>query len=256
MDALFSTYFFIFGTLVGSFLNVVILRLPLQKDLVVTRSACPVCGTQLKWYHNIPILSFAFLKGKCGFCGTRISWRYPLVEIFTGLVAFWLMPNAFDLQSVGFFAFYFSIAAVFICHFLIDIDHQLLLDSLNIYLVAIILPFSLVMHQWQYWVFGGVIGFGFPLLVTWLFYKLRGQVGLGGGDIKLFGILGLLLGPTGIIFTIFMSCFIGAIIGLTLLATKQITKDRPIPFGPAIILVASVQIFFPSVFSLLQAFLM
>lgn len=77
MSLLFSIYAFIFGCLVGSFLNVVILRLPLHKDLVLKRSHCPQCRNQLKWYHNIPIVSFLLLKGRCAFCQTRISWRYP-----------------------------------------------------------------------------------------------------------------------------------------------------------------------------------
>jgi len=90
------------------------------------------------------------------------------------------------------------------------------------------------------------LGFGITLFVTWLFYKIRGQVGLGGGDIKLFGILGLLLGPSGILFTIFFSCFVGAVIGLTMIATKLSSKEKPMAFGPSILLVASFQIFFPS----------
>jgi leader peptidase (prepilin peptidase)/N-methyltransferase len=84
-----------------------------------------------------------------------------------------------------------------------------------------------------------------PLLVTWGFYKIRGQVGLGGGDIKLFGILGIFLGPTGILFTIFFSCFVGAVVGLVMIYFKKLTKDKPMAFGPAILLVAAFQIFFP-----------
>jgi leader peptidase (prepilin peptidase)/N-methyltransferase len=119
------------------------------------------------------------------------------------------------------------------------------LDQLNIYLLVLILPFSVVNFYWMHWLLGGVLGFGVPLLVTWLFYKIRGQVGLGGGDIKLFGILGLLLGPTGVFFTIFLSCMVGAILGLTLIALKKLAKDKPMAFGPAILIVAAFQIFFP-----------
>jgi leader peptidase (prepilin peptidase)/N-methyltransferase len=105
----------------------------------------------------------------------------------------------------------------------------------------------------MHWLLGGAFGFAVPLFVTWLFYKLRGQVGLGGGDIKLFGILGLFLGPVGISFNIFFSCFIGAIIGLFMIATKKITKENPLPFGPSILMVASFQIFFPKYAHILQA---
>tara|TARA_Y100000385_G_C12606192_1_gene430945 strand:- start:190 stop:516 length:327 start_codon:yes stop_codon:yes gene_type:complete len=106
----------------------------------------------------------------------------------------------------------------------------------------------------MYWLMGGAIGFLGPLIVTWVFYKLRGQIGLGGGDIKLFGILGLLLGPVGIMHNIFMSCFVGAIIGILLIATKRMNKDTALAFGPYIIVVASFQIYFPNYFKMINPF--
>lgn len=253
METFFSIYFFIFGLLIGSFLNVVILRLPVKSDLVNKRSACPKCGTQLFWYHNIPVLSFLFLRGKCGFCQTRISWRYPLIELLTGLVSFWLMPSDVNPMSVSIFLFYFAVACIFICHFMIDLDHHLLLDSLNLYLLALFLSYSLFFFNWKYWLVGGSLGFLAPLTVTWLFYKLRGQVGLGGGDIKLYGILGIYLGPMGIMLNIFLSCLIGAVLGLILIAFGKMTKDKPMAFGPSILLVSAFQIFFPQYASVVQS---
>jgi leader peptidase (prepilin peptidase) / N-methyltransferase len=255
METLIPFYAFIFGLLIGSFLNVVIYRLPEKKDLTTTRSACRACGKQLTWYQNIPLFSYLFLKGKCSSCKTRISWRYPLIELFTGLVAFWLAPSSLSVESLGFFFFYFAIACIFICHFFIDLDHHLLLDSLNLYLLAIIIPFAIISYPWQYWIIGGAIGFGAPLIVSILFYKLRGQAGLGGGDIKLYGILGILFGPTGIVFTIFLSCFVGALIGVTLILLKKMTKDRPMAFGPSILLVAVIQIYFPQLAMTIQSWL-
>jgi prepilin signal peptidase PulO-like enzyme (type II secretory pathway) len=253
MDTLYDIYAFVFGCLIGSFLNVVILRLPLEKNLVSERSTCPKCGSQLRWYHNIPVFSFLFLRGKCGFCQAPISWRYPLIELLTGFISLWLLPDHLNLANLGLYLFFLSIACVFICHFFIDLDHKLLLDSLNLYLLAIILPYAALNFHWLYWLVGGVLGFSVPLFVTWLFYKLRGQIGLGGGDIKIFGILGLLLGPTGIFFNIFLSCFLGAVIGITMIMTKKMDKENPMPFGPAIILVASFQIFFPDYAVMLQS---
>lgn len=252
MDTLYSIYAFIFGTMIGSFLNVVILRLPLEKNISVDRSRCPKCQTQLTWYHNIPLLSFIFLRGKCGFCKSRISWRYPLIELFTGLVSYWLFPNSATIHNLGLYFFYFYIACIFIVHFFIDLDHQLLLDRLNIYLLIVLLPFCVFHFHWMHWAVGGALGFGVPLLVTWLFYKIRGQIGLGGGDIKLYGILGIYLGAPGVFLNIFLSCFLGAVIGLIMIASKQMTKDKPMAFGPAILLVASVQIFFPEATQFLQ----
>ena len=255
METLFSFYAFIFGCMIGSFLNVVILRLPLKKNLVFDRSACTSCGAQLKWYHNIPIISFVALRGKCGFCKARISWRYPLVEILVGLICFWLFPNDINVQSISHFLFLFTIACIFVVHFFIDIDHKLLLDSLNLYLLCMILPYALFYFSWPYWLIGGGLGFGIPLLVTWLFYKLRGQIGMGGGDIKLYGILGLYLGPSGIFFTIFMSCFLGAVVGIILILTKKLSKDNPMAFGPLILIVAAFQIYFPQYAEYFQSLL-
>lgn len=252
MELLITLYFFIFGLLVGSFLNVVILRLPEKKDLVFTRSHCPQCGNKLKAYHNVPLLSFLALRGKCAFCKTRISWRYPLIELFTGLVAVWLMPDVLTGQGLFYFFFFFVIACVFICHFMIDLDHHLLLDSLNLYLLALILSYAIFYFHWTYWLVGGLIGFLAPLAVTWIFYKLRGQIGLGGGDIKLYGVLGLYLGPTGVMFLIFLSCMVGAVVGLGLIASGKMTKDKPMAFGPSILLVAAFQIFFPQYASIVQ----
>lgn len=94
------------------------------------------------------------------------------------------------------------------------------------------------------------------MLVTWLFYKIRGQIGLGGGDIKLYGILGILLGPSGVVFTIFLSCFLGAFLGILMIAMKKMNKDHPMAFGPAILLVATFQIFFPEYSHAFQEWLM
>jgi prepilin signal peptidase PulO-like enzyme (type II secretory pathway) len=109
--------------------------------------------------------------------------------------------------------------------------------------------YSLYYFPWNHWLYGFLIGLLFPLGVTWAFYILKGQIGLGGGDIKLFAILGLYLGPRLIIHNIFFSCFLGSIIGLSLILSRKISKDNPIPFGPFILIVAVIQIFFPSLFS-------
>ena len=101
---------------------------------------------------------------------------------------------------------------------------------------------------WTQWLIGLVLGLGFPLLVSWIFYLLKGQVGLGGGDIKLYAALGIYLGPIAVMQNIFFSCFLGAIVGLILMATKVIKKENPIPFGPFIIIVSSFQIFTPNWF--------
>lgn len=246
---------FWFGMLIGSFLNVVIYRVPRQQSVVKPRSKCPSCGNMIKWHQNIPVLSWLVLRGKCANCGFKIPIKYPLVELICGFIALNLFPNSLEPEDLFTFVYYFSVACVLLAHFIIDIEHKLLPDKLNIYFLLITLPYVVFTTPYMYWLLGGAIGFLGPLFVTWAFYKLRGQIGLGGGDIKLFGILGLLLGPVGIMHNIFMSCFVGAIIGILLIVTKKMNKDTTLAFGPYIILVASIQIFFPKFFEMINPFL-
>ena len=240
----FLTFFAsIFGLLIGSFLNALIYRLPLGINIALPRSACPKCKHVIRWYENIPVISFIFLRGKCSSCKTKISWQYPLIECLAAFFAFLIAPQSINPEDLFKFFFFFGIFAAFLVHFIVDLKHQILPDSVNIYLGLMFFIFSLVTKPWTHWLLGGAIGLGFPLLVSWIFYQIRGQIGLGGGDIKLYGALGLYLGPIAIIQNIFLSCFLGAIIGLILMATKVIKKENPIPFGPFIIIIACFQIF-------------
>jgi leader peptidase (prepilin peptidase)/N-methyltransferase len=252
---LINVLVFIFGATVGSFLNVVIHRVPLDKSIVKPRSSCPKCGHMIKWYENIPILSYILiLRGKCSECKAKISLRYPLIELIVGLIAFNLFPKFINNESILIFTFYFSVACILFAHFIIDIEHQLLPDKINIYFLFITLPFVLFTKSLNYWLVGGLIGFFLPLVVTWGFYKIRGKIGLGGGDIKLFGILGLLLGPIGILQNIFMSCFLGSIVGLILILSGKMNKNTALAFGPYIIVVAVAQIFYPAIFDQINLF--
>ena len=246
---------FLFGLIVGSFLNVLIYRLPREISIVVPRSFCTNCKRTIPWYENIPLFSFLFLKGKCRVCGVRIPWCYPLVELTTGLVACLLIPSQWNLENILVFIFYFYIFCAFFVHFIIDIKHRILPNSINIFLALLFFAHSIIMRDWIWWTSGAVIGCGIPLLVTWLFYLSTKKVGLGGGDIKLYGALGLYLGPLGVVHTITFSCFLGAILGgLWILISKK-GKNEPFAFGPFIIIVAFCQIFFPEQFARVLFFL-
>ncbi|MEX0798528.1 MAG: prepilin peptidase [Bacteriovoracaceae bacterium] len=250
---------FIFGLLIGSFLNVVIHRIPRGLSVVKPRSSCVKCGHKIRWHENIPVISYLLLRGKCSECDVAISWGYPLVELLTGLFALLLFPSDINLLQITHlemlrFVVEFSIAAIFLAHFLIDIEHQILPDKLNLYLLMITLPYSILTNPLPHWLIGGLVGFLGPYLVTLLFYKLRGQIGLGGGDIKLFGILGVLLGPVGVMNTIFMSSLLGSVIGIALIISKKMNKDTALAFGPYILVVAAIQIFFPQVFAQINPF--
>lgn len=234
------------GALFGSFLNVVIHRLPLKEDLVLARSACPHCQAPIPFYLNIPLISFLVLRGKCRSCHAPISWRYPLVEVFMAFVAWASFPtdpsNAMELFEWG---YRFAICSILVCHFFIDLRHRLLLDVLNIYLLIFILPYALLFSPTLHWLMGGLFGFGGPFAVSWVFYKIKGKVGLGGGDIKLWGVLGIFLGVHGVMENIFLSCLVGSLVGIGLIMFKRYDRDNGIPFGPYIIAVAITQLYFP-----------
>lgn len=238
----------IFGLLIGSFLNALIYRLPLEMNIALPRSSCPNCKHVICWYENIPVLSFLFLKGKCSNCQTKISFLYPAVEILTALFAFLIAPHSLDSGDLFNFLFFLGIFSAFLVHFIVDLKHQILPDSVNIYLGILFFVVALITKPWTHWLIGFGVGLGFPLLVSWIFYLIKGQVGLGGGDIKLYAVLGIYLGPIAVMQNIFFSCFLGALVGLILMATRVIKKENPIPFGPFILIVSSFQIFTPDWF--------
>ncbi len=246
MEYLIPIFVFYIGATIGSFLNVVIHRLPLGKDLVFQRSHCPHCEKLIPWYLNIPLFAYLFLLGKCSKCKTRIKPRYFFVELISGLGSLYLFQK-FGLTVL--FALYAIILAIFICHFFIDLDHSILPDSLNILLLVVALIIVALNDTWKLSLIGAAIGFGGTFGITLLFYYLKGKIGMGGGDIKLYGILGLLLGPLGILQNIFLSCFLGTLIMMFLILSKKINKDQPAPFGPSILIIASWQLFFPDSFT-------
>ena len=235
----------LFGLLLGSFINVLIYRIPRGIDFVAPRSRCESCKTLIKWYQNIPVASFLLLGGKSACCGRRISWRHPLVEIIVGIVAYLLFPKHFNWMSFIHFLFFFTVFCALVVHFFIDLDFQILPDGVNLYLAVLFLIYSLFFHPWTHWALGGLVGFGIPYGITWLFYKVRGKIGMGGGDIKLYAALGLYLGPQQIVVNIFLSCFLGSLVGLVLIFSKRAGRETPIAFGPFIVIAALFQIFFP-----------
>jgi leader peptidase (prepilin peptidase)/N-methyltransferase len=149
--------------------------------------------------------------------------------------------------------FYFAVFCVLLCIFIIDINHQIIPDKLNIYLLLLFLAYAIINLPLYYWLIGIALGFGATYFITWLFYKLRGVVGLGGGDIKLFGVLGVYLGPQ-IIYTLFYASFFGALFTGAWMLVRSKNKNTPFAFGPYIVLVAAIQIFFPDLFSLINVF--
>ncbi|MBT3583323.1 MAG: prepilin peptidase [Halobacteriovoraceae bacterium] len=238
----------VFGSMIGSFLNVLIYRLPRDISFTLPRSRCPSCQTLIPWYQNIPILAFVLLRGRCFSCKNKISLIYPSVELLVGLFAFFTFPADFSFGAILSFTFFFSVFCVFITHFVIDFQHQILPNGLTLYLALVFLMYSCLAKPWTHWAIGGAVGFLFPLAVAWGYYLLKGREGLGAGDIKLYGALGIYLGPVGILQNIFFSSFVGSILGFGFIIFNKMDKNKPLPFGPSILIVAFVQIFYPQTF--------
>jgi leader peptidase (prepilin peptidase)/N-methyltransferase len=243
----------ILGLLIGSFLNVVIYRLPIMMhnawkaecsvlegnepdeqttfNLNTPRSACPHCGHNITAIENIPVVSYLFLKGKCRECKTAISPRYPLIELLTGLLSAVVAYHfGFSLACLGALLLTWSLVALTF----IDIDHQLLPDSITLPLVWFGLFFNLngAFTSLEVSVIGAMAGYLSLWLVFHAFKLITGKEGMGYGDFKLLAALGAWLGWTYLPVIILLSSFVGAIVGITLVLLKKHQQQTPIPFGP------------------------
>ena len=250
-----ATFAFSLGAIFGSFINALIYRIPREKDIVFSRSRCPKCSHVIYWYHNIPILSYCFLKGKCAYCYKRISLRYLLIEISVALATLLLAPKELINTELIHFLFNTAVFYTFVIIVFIDLDFQIIPNRLNLFLGILFLAASSTNPDFTKITLGILLGGGFPLFITWLFYVWKGKIGLGGGDIKLFAALGIHLGPLEITRTIFLSCLLGSLVALIFMGLKKMDKDTKIPFGPFIVLVSSMQIFMPDFYSQLMALL-
>ena len=248
-------FYLIFGLLVGSFLNVVIYRLPkmLERDwqidaaqvlgtasetdrvdtpfnLAQPRSQCPGCGTQVKAIDNIPIVSFVLLRGRCGQCQNPISLQYPAIELTTGLVTLFLIHH-FGLSSVAVLACLLTYALIALST--IDYRTTLLPDSITLPFLwlGLLVNINGTFTDLASAVVGAMAGYLSLWSVYWGFKLLTGKDGMGFGDFKLLGLLGAWLGWQMLPIIIVLSSLAGAIIGLSLIALGR-DKDHPIPFGP------------------------
>ena len=222
----------LFGLVIGSFLNVVIHRLPRQVPFLAGRSVCPHCNAQLKWYHNIPVLSFALLGGKCAFCRGRISYRYPAVEIINALFyVYFYWQFGFSL-NFGIFAFLSSVLLVI---FFIDLDFQIIPDVITLPAIALGLAVSLlpggigIVNAAIGLLVGGSSLYLIAMLGDWLFKKES----MGGGDVKMAAMLGAFLGWQKIILIFISSAVIGLVVSLVIMIfSARVRETRVVPFGP------------------------
>jgi leader peptidase (prepilin peptidase)/N-methyltransferase len=233
----------IFGAIVGSFLNVCIYRLPKGESIITPGSHCPHCQTPIRFYDNIPLVSYLLLKGKCRRCKATISFQYPVVEGVTALSSF-LLFTKFGLSWS--YLFYFSFVASLIVISVIDLYHQIIPDVISLPGIGIGLIVSLVLPEKKFLdsLFGSLLGGGSLFIVATLYQWLFKREGMGGGDVKLLAMIGAFLGWRAVILTIFLSSLIGSITGIIVMAAKGKDFKYAIPFGPFISLGAVISLFY------------
>ena len=234
---------FIFGICIGSFLNVCIYRLPEGKSIVHPPSSCPGCGTTIRFYDNIPLMSWLFLRGRCRDCQTPIPFRYALVELLGGLMAVCVYVKfGPSIEGIVFYAF---IAALLTITF-IDLDHQIIPDVISLPGIPLGFAASFFMPSitWMESLIGILVGGGSLYAVAWGYALITGKEGMGGGDIKLLAMIGAFLGWKGVLVTIFMGSAIGTLAGLTAMLGEKKDMKMRIPFGPFLAMGAVISIFF------------
>ena len=241
--SLIALYSLLVGLALGSFMNVCIYRIPLEKSIIRPSSSCPNCGKKIRFYDNIPLISYLLLLGRCRHCHHPISWRYPAVEAITGLLSLALFIRyGLSLQCLLFLLF----AATLVTISFIDLDHQIIPDVLSIPgivagLAAAFVPGNV---SWFDSIIGIIGGGGTLFLVGLIYEKLTGKQGMGGGDVKLLAMIGAWMGWRSLPFVLLVSSLTGAIIGsVFLLAAGKGYRVR-IPFGPFLSLGALFYIFF------------
>ena len=255
----FACFAFAMGACIASFMNVCIWRIPRNESVVSPPSHCPNCNAPIRWYQNIPILSWCCLRGKCANCHKPISVRYPIVELLGGilfLMAYfqWGIPFFFrgdvalyglqPLRSLWAVPVFWVVFAGLILGSFVDLAEQWIPDRVTIGGMILGVPLSFLVPELQgeqmrlhalYWSLGGLFfGFGFLWLVGFVFSKIVKKDALGFGDVKLIGAVGAFFGPGAVLFTIIVSSFVGAVVGVVLMlrGKAKLGGFTAVPYGP------------------------
>lgn len=262
---IFQGFAFAIGLALGSFLNVCIARMPEDRSVSFPGSHCPNCGHVIRWYENIPVLSWAALGAKCSGCKTPISALYPIIELLTGVVALLLFrhlaPTPADLLTeisvrapvLAGWAFYMAFLFMLLGTTFIDLRHYIIPDEFSIYAV----PFGVAgcallgwlgfegAPTWQQSALGALVGGGSLWLVMFTYKLLRGEDGMGFGDVKLLAMMGAFLGALPAIpFIVLVSSVAGSVVGIGLILTRGSGFRAQVPFGPFLSLAAVIYLFF------------
>ncbi len=220
---------FTFGLLVGSFANVCIYRLPQEQSVVFPGSHCTSCQTPIRMIDNIPILSFALLGGKCRQCKAGISWIYPFIELITAVL---LTAGFLQFGWSWKFAIFFVLGPTLVIITAIDIEHRIIPNIITLPGILFGLAGGIYLEGVWPAVIGLFCGSGLFLLIGEIYYKLRGEIGMGMGDIKYIAGAGALLGWQKTFLVIFLAAFLGSIVGLAGMLNQRLNGMSQIPFGP------------------------
>lgn len=238
---------FVYGTVVGSFLNVCIYRLPLGKSIVYPGSGCPTCATKIAWYDNVPIVAWLWLRGRCRSCSQTISPIYPIIELIAGLLTlqvsyrFGLTWESLFLVLLG-FAFLVLLAIDFYHYILPDV---ITLPGIVLGIAAAGVPFiGPPIADIETSLVGVVAGGGGLWGFAWIFEKITGKVGMGFGDVKLLAMIGAWLGWQALPFTLFFAGLTGSIVGITWIMLSDRDRSQAIPFGPYLVSGAWIYLFY------------
>ena len=239
--------FIILGLISGSFLNVLIYRIPRGESIVLPPSHCPFCNHRLGVFDLFPVLSYFWLRGRCRYCNTPISWRYPLVEIITGgLTLFcWIRfgPSIEGLKAL-------ILTYVLIVIAFIDLDHQLIPNVLTLPMIVIGLLFRIWQGEIIIGILGGIIGGGILLIVAVIYPK-----GMGMGDVKFLTMTGVFLGWEKALFTLFSGSLLGILTIVPLMLMKKLDRKTPFPFGPFLSLGCLLALFFDEILVVIYKFM-
>lgn len=243
MNLFFETFILVLGAVVGSFLNVLIHRLPEEKSIILPASHCPKCRHAIRLYDNIPLVSYLFLRGRCRDCGEAISIRYPLVELLTAIMSlliFWKF--GLSLQYLCAFLFVCSLIAITF----IDLDHQIIPDVISLPGIPIFFLAAVFVMNLRFFdaFLGFLIGGGILYSIAIVYELIMKREGMGGGDIKLLAMIGSFLGWQSLLFVLLISSFAGAFVGITIMIVKGQDMKYAVPFGPFLSLGAVTYLFF------------
>lgn len=255
---------FIFGAVIGSFLNVCIHRLPRNESIVFPPSHCTNCKAGIKPRHNMPIFGYLYLRGKCNNCGEKISPIYPVVELLSGLLAFFLFSRyGFTIEFVSYSILAFALIVVTF----IDMEHMIIPNVITFPGIIAGLLFAAIKTDWDLFIaiipaidfanivgivssipllnsiFGVILGGGILFSIAYVYQIIRKIEGMGMGDVKLLAMIGAFLGPGGVVFIVFVSSLIGTIVGISAMVYNKGDLKYAIPYGPFLSLAAIIFMF-------------